>query len=131
MPKKARGGRMNRTFKQELVTKEDGQEYGTVTKMLGDCRVEVDVNGKNLIAMIRGTMKKKVWITTGDTVLVSKRDFQDDKVDLIHKYQPDDVRKLKSMGEIKVTTQNTEVEQDNGINIDFDNETTNIAFDDL
>jgi translation initiation factor 1A len=33
---------------------------------------------------ICGKMQKKVWITAGDIVLVGKRDFQDEKVDIVH-----------------------------------------------
>ena len=45
-------------------------------------------------------MKNRVWIAAGDYVLMGLRDFQDDKADVIHKYTPDEVRKLKKMGQI-------------------------------
>lgn len=45
-------------------------------------------------------MRKKVWITAGDIVLVGKRDFQDEKVDIIHKYSADEARNLKQYGEL-------------------------------
>lgn len=87
--------------KRELLFKEDGQEYAQVTKMLGAGRVEVlCVDAKLRLGHIRGKMHKKVWISVGDVVLVGLRDYQDEKVDVIHKYNPDEVRNLKSMGEI-------------------------------
>jgi translation initiation factor 1A len=36
----------------------------------------------------------------GDVILVSLRSYQDEKCDVIHKYQADEVRKLKQKGEI-------------------------------
>jgi len=39
-------------------------------------------------------MRKKVWINQGDIVLLSLRDFQDDKADVIVKYTPDEVSRV-------------------------------------
>ena len=55
---------------------------------------------KKRIGHIRGKMKKRVWITRGDYVLVSLRDFQDEKADIIMKYKQDEVDKLKKYKEI-------------------------------
>lgn len=43
----------------------------------------------------------QVWITTGDIILLSLREFQDDKADVIHRYTPDEARNLKTYGELK------------------------------
>lgn len=48
-------------------------------------------DGTKRLAHIRGKMRKKVWINQGDIVLLSLRDFQDDKADVIVKYTPDEV----------------------------------------
>jgi translation initiation factor 1A len=73
-------------------------------------------------------MRKKVWITTGDIVLCGKREFQDEKVDIIHKYSADEARNLKQYGELPdsarinetaVDMANTTAEEDD-IGIDFD-----------
>ena len=45
-------------------------------------------------------MRKKVWINQGDIILLSLRDFQDDKGDVILKYTVDEARALKSYGEL-------------------------------
>jgi len=37
----------------------------------------------------------KVWINVGDIILLSVREFQDDKADVIHKYNNDEIRALK------------------------------------
>lgn len=49
---------------------------------------------------IRGKMRKKVWINQGDIILLSLRDFQDNKGDVILKYTADEARTLKSYGEL-------------------------------
>ena len=45
-------------------------------------------------------MRKKVWVAAGDIVLVGLRDYQDEKADVILKYNPDEARNLKAYKEI-------------------------------
>lgn len=45
-------------------------------------------------------MRKKVWINQGDIILLSIRDFQDEKGDVILKYNSDEARSLKAYGEL-------------------------------
>ncbi|TNY21303.1 nucleic acid-binding protein [Rhodotorula diobovata] len=108
MPKggknRRRGKNENDGDKRELVFKEEGQEYAQVLKMLGNGRVEaMCFDGEKRLAHIRGKMRKKVWINQGDIVLLSLRDFQDDKADVIQKYSSDEARKLKQYGELPET----------------------------
>lgn len=106
MPKKSNSKKFKKpqtTANRELIFKSEGQEYAQVTKILGGCRVEAKCfDGKTRIAHIRGAMtrKVKVWILADDIILVGLRDFQDDKADVIAKYDLDEVRKLKKLGEI-------------------------------
>ncbi|KAJ2828782.1 Translation initiation factor 1A [Coemansia erecta] len=87
--------------KRELVFADEFQEYAQVTKVLGNGRMEVtcfDKEGKEnkkRLAHIRGAMRKKVWINLGDFILVSLREFQDDKCDIIQKYQEEEVANLR------------------------------------
>ena len=46
------------------------------------------------LALIRGKMKRRCWIQLSDIVLVSLRDFQDDKCDIIQKFTDDQVKVL-------------------------------------
>merc|ERR1739838_96727 len=62
-------------------------------------------DGEQRLCHIRGKMRKKVWIVPGDIVLVSCRDFQEDRGDIIHKYLPDEARQLKAKKEIPDTVQ--------------------------
>ena len=87
------------SLKRELVFKTDGEtEYAQVTKMLGNSRVETlcIADGRSRQCKIRGSLR--VWIQAGDIVLISLRDFQDTKADVIWKYTADEARKLKRSG---------------------------------
>ena len=98
--KKKRGARQNYNGKRELQTKEEYQEYGLVEKMLGDMRCSVLCSDSTIkVCHIRGKFKRRVWINPGDTVLISLREFQDEKADIVHKYTPDEADLLKCNGE--------------------------------
>ncbi|CAD6194598.1 unnamed protein product [Caenorhabditis auriculariae] len=95
-----RGKNENDFMKRELDFKDIGQEYGQVSKMLGNGRVQ---------------LRKKVWINVGDIILVGLRDYQDDKGDVILKYTPDEARRLKNEGLIPENAKlNENDEQDEG-----------------
>nr|UXY87336.1 eukaryotic translation initiation factor 1A [Cryptomonas sp.] len=87
--------------KRELIFKEDGQEYAQIIKMLGNGRCEAYCfDGIKRLCHIRGKLRKKVWINTGDVVLIGLRDFQTRKGDIILKYSIDESRCLKAYGEL-------------------------------
>uniref|UniRef100_A0A8R1IC67 Eukaryotic translation initiation factor 4C n=1 Tax=Caenorhabditis japonica TaxID=281687 RepID=A0A8R1IC67_CAEJA len=111
-----RGKNENDFMKRELDLKEEGQEYGQVSKMLGNGRVQVFCfDGKQRVCHIRGKLRKKVWINVGDIILVGLRDYQDDKGDVILKYTPDEARRLKNDGMIPENAKiNENDEQDEG-----------------
>lgn len=89
-------------FQRELIFAEDDQAYARIIKKLGDGRFDCECIGldKNLIGHIRGSMRKRVWINIGDIVLVSTRDFDETKCDIIHKYNSDEASCLKGYGEL-------------------------------
>jgi translation initiation factor 1A len=94
--------------------------------MLGNGRLEAQCfDGVKRLAHIRGKMRKKVWINQGDIILLSLREYQDDKADVIQKYTPEEARQLKSYGELPDTTKINENEtfggeEDDEIEFDFD-----------
>lgn len=111
-------------FRREIIFKEMGQEYALVTKMLGnghcECQCYDDVVR---LGNIRGKLRKRVWISVGDVVLCGLRDYQDEKVDIIHKYTPDEVHNLKTMGEIPLEEAEREkndlmVDEEGSINVE-------------
>ncbi|OMH83033.1 Eukaryotic translation initiation factor 1A [Zancudomyces culisetae] len=142
MPKnKGKGGKNRRRGKneaegekRELIFKEEGQEYAQVVKMLGSGRLEaVGFDGTKRLAQIRGKMRKKVWINQGDIILLSLRDFQDDRADVILKYTADEARSLKQYGELpenaKINETDTFGVEDEEVDFDFEiDEVSNTNF---
>ena len=88
--------------RRELQFKEDGQEYGQVLRLLGSARVEVYcIDGKKRTCLIRGSMRNRVWLHTGDILLIGLRDFGDDaKGDVMLKYYDEEARELQDLGEL-------------------------------
>ena len=73
--KKGKKGEGDET-RRDLLFKEDGQEYAQVLRMLGDGRVALSCyDGVARQGLIRGTMRRRVWISTGDIVLIGLREF--------------------------------------------------------
>ena len=105
MPKK--GGKKNAKTKGTDIEKRaveyagDMQEYAKILKSLGDRKVNLLLNDNTeIMGLIPGRFRKRVWMTTGDIVIISRREFQDTKVDILHKYNNDEVRILHKKGEI-------------------------------
>ena len=99
--KKKKGGKKKVFDERELQFADAEQNYGQVLRLLGDSRLEIQcTDGMKRVGHIRGTMRKKIWIAMGDVVLLSRREFEDDKGDIILKYTEEEVRKLKSLNEI-------------------------------
>ena len=71
-----RGGRRDdsaRTRRKILISTQ-------VVRMLGNGRCECYCfDGVTRLGHIRGKMRKKVWVSAGDIVLVGLREYQDDK----------------------------------------------------
>ena len=106
MPKKGKKKKNSKNSKgptvvRSILTKEDGQEYAIVLKMLGDRRLMAKCyDGAERLCHIRGAMRKRVWISIDDHILISLRDFTEKCSDVIHKYNEDEVRRLRKMGEL-------------------------------
>ena len=85
--------------KRAILFKEALQEYALMTKMLGDRRIMVTLpDNSEKMAIIPGRFRKRCWMKAGDVLLVSYREFQKSKLDVIHKYKPDEARKLVGYG---------------------------------
>eukprot|EP00611_Tribonema_gayanum_P000786 TRINITY_DN1057_c0_g1_i3.p1 TRINITY_DN1057_c0_g1~~TRINITY_DN1057_c0_g1_i3.p1 ORF type:complete len:201 (-),score=40.13 TRINITY_DN1057_c0_g1_i3:214-816(-) len=125
-----RGKNDGEETKRELEYKEFGQEYAQVVRMLGNGRCECYCyDGVTRLGHIRGKMRKKVWVSAGDIVLCGLREYQDDKVDIIHRYNADEARNLKQYGELpehaRINETAVDIAMDDGgdaddIGIDFD-----------
>ena len=82
----------NTRFKDE----DESQEYAQITSALGNCRFDVlCFDGKSRLATMCGKMRKRVFVNQGEIVLVSLRDWQDSKCDIIEKYNQNDIQKFR------------------------------------
>jgi translation initiation factor 1A len=90
----------NQSFNEKtLRLKEEGQEYAQITACLGNCRFTVMCfDGKERMATMCGGMKNRKFVNQNDIVLVSLRDWQDSKCDIIENYDENLTRKLKDKG---------------------------------
>jgi len=83
---------------------EEGQDYAVVQEMMGNGRLKaLCSDGVTRVGRIRGSMRKyagKVIIEKGDLILISFRDFEEDKVDVIAKYTADEVSTVLKSYEI-------------------------------
>lgn len=107
--KKKKGGKRVRRGKKNtddntqkfIATAEKGQEYVRVTHLLGDARLKVvNIEGAERIAIIRGKFRKRVWIKKDDILVIGLRGYQDDRVDVLHKYNASEVKQLVRKGTI-------------------------------
>jgi translation initiation factor 1A len=117
--------RQSEEQEREIPFAEDGMCYGLVTKMLGNCRLNVScMDGTDRLGHIRGTMtkRKKNFIAVNDLVLCSLRDYEDAKTDIVDKYTPKEVRRLKALGEIpnNIKTNDVIAEENEEEDIGFD-----------
>lgn len=119
---------VNENLSRKLLLKEDEQNYGKVIKCLGSCRFEIfGMDGKTYLGVARGKMRKKIWINLNNIVLFSYRNFEDDKIDIIHKYNEDEVKQLIKLKEIPSKIE----ELTNGVNNVNDSEDDGILFDEI
>ena len=115
MSNKGKGGKKHRRGKNisndnKAVLPDEQQYFAYVTKILGSGRVSLDYyipifNEKtneiiewklhNKIGVIRGKMMRRVYVNLNDIVLVTERDFDKSKVDIIEKYQMTQIPYLK------------------------------------
>jgi translation initiation factor 1A len=138
--KKGKKGKkiQNNEEDRKLVFKDEEQfqEYAQITKVLGSGRFEVQCfDSKTRLATIRGNMRKKVWVKSGDLILVSLREYEDAKCDIIYLYKPKEVKKLKSLHEIpenvKVNEDLVDKEETVDIGFDFVDEDDELTEEDL
>lgn len=86
--------------------------YGVVTKILGNGRTQVsfidDITNpssprmETKLGIIRNSIRRQ-RIKQSDVVLVSIRDYQNDRVDIIYKYNPYEINLFKKNGSISDT----------------------------
>ena len=99
--KKKRGKKQQEEHKKLEILKDAESEYAKVLERKGGPHLSVRLlSGETVIGVIRGKMRRRVWIAINDIILVGIRSFQEDKVDVLHKYPEEHIRQLVEMGEI-------------------------------
>lgn len=99
--KKHRGKRQDEGDKRLQTLKGEDQEYAKVLERKGGPIMSLRLlTGKTVLGVIRGKHRKRMWMAAKDIVLISYRGFQDDKVDILHKYPYEHSSELVKIGEI-------------------------------
>ena len=99
--KKKRGKRQQDENKKLEILKDEFSEYAKVLERKGGPYLSVRLlSGETVMGIIRGKMRRRVWMAINDIVLVGIRSFQEGKVDILHKYPEEHVRQLVEMGEM-------------------------------
>ena len=84
----------------ELVLADEMQTYGMVLQALGDRRFRCKCSdGVERQCKIRGKFRGRLYVQVHDILLISLREDEDDKADIIQKYKPEEVHELKKLGE--------------------------------
>ena len=98
--KKRRGGKRHSKMKtyslDDLIPSKDyNQSYAYVSQKYGDGRYSIMCYDKvTRMGIASGKLKKSSRIDKGALVLVSLREYQDDKCDIIYHYTAEDIDKL-------------------------------------
>ena len=80
----------------------NNEVIGIIEQRLGGSRMKVRcLDGKTRICRIPGRLKRKLWIREGDLLLIEPWEFDNDKGDVIFKYQSNQVEWLKRKGYLK------------------------------
>ena len=118
--KKHKKGQGNKKPTPLILEKDSpGCMYAVITKKNGTSFEILCSNGKTERGIIRGKFRKRVWLNINDIVLVDTNDLG--LFIIVHKYSQDDIRQLRSKGELEFVNIN---------DIDDVNKYGNIYFDD-
>jgi len=80
---------------------------GIITQRHGGSRMAVScMDGKTRNCRVPGRKRRGLWLREGDAIIIEPWEFDDDKGDVLFKYTPNQVEKLKRMGRL-----NTEADE--------------------
>ena len=92
-------------FQQEFtrVKLPRGKEVlGIIEQRVGAARVLIRCkDGKTRNCRVPGRLKRRLWLREGDIVIVQPWQFDDEKGDVLFKYNPTQVQWLKTRGYLK------------------------------
>ena len=71
---------------------------GIISQRCGGNRMIVScMDGKNRNCRVPGRKRRGLWLREGDVIIIEPWEFDDDKGDVLFKYNPNQVIKLKQM----------------------------------
>ena len=113
---KAKRGKNIVQEKKTLESKEEGENYAQITKVSGNGRfIAMCDDGIERIAILRGSMRKRMWVNCLDVVLVEPWEFEPTKCSILLKYEYQDFYKLKDIPKTFV------LQEDQDAGLDDDN----------
>ena len=75
---------------------------GVIEQRVGGIRMIVKcINGKTRNCRVPGRLKRKLWLREGDIVIIEPWEFDDEKGDVLFKYNPTQVEWLRKKGYLK------------------------------
>ncbi len=82
---------------------EEGEVLGILEQKMGHGKYRIVCSDKKIrLCRVPGSKRRGLWLKVGDVVLVKPWDVQsDERGDLIYKYTPPQVQRLKEMGMLK------------------------------
>ncbi len=79
---------------------------GIITQRLGASRMHVScMDGKTRNCRVPGSKRRGLWLREGDAIIIEPWEFDDDKGDVLFKYKPIEIEKLKKMGLLKTSSE--------------------------
>ncbi len=81
---------------------QEGELFGRVIKLVGGDNIILKSSDlKVRTCIIRGKIKRRMWIRDNDLVLIAPWDFQSDKADIIWRYISAHADKLEQEGQLE------------------------------
>ncbi len=85
-----------------LPNKTDNEMFALAIQLMGASQIKaLCEDGQERMCRIKGTMKKKVWIRTGDVLIIRLWDYQKDRADIVWRYFGTQTEHLKRNGYLK------------------------------
>ena len=85
----------------------DNEVIGIISQRVGGSRMIVScMDGKSRNCRVPGRKRRGLWLREGDVIIIEPWEFDDEKGDVLFKYTPAAVDRLKKMG--KLTMDNEE-----------------------
>ena len=94
MPKKKKRRREEESSKEPPLPTEGTVICGVIRHLGGDFLLAKCLDGVDRKIRIPGKMRRRVWISEGDIILVGVWDFSPERGEVLHKYSRSEVAKL-------------------------------------